>query len=163
MGFDGQGNAYAAGGFDGSITLGGQSVLPAGGGDLYLTSFTDMGVHRWSTTGGDASRQSPVGLEVTAADHVLVLAENAGEIDLGGGTVTSSGTYDAYLAAMSSNGQHLWSGGFGGSGLEFIRGLALGPAGEVSVVGYANGTVWFGGARLPSRGSTDMFVFTVGP
>ena len=91
-----------------------------------------------------------------------------GALDLGGGTVTSSGSYDAFLAAMSSNGQHLWSGGFGGRSTEFIRDLTLGPAGEVTVVGFygslAGGNVTsFGGPRLTSVRQSDMFVFTLGP
>ena len=69
--------------------------------------------HRWSERHGDAADQNGASLAADPAGNVYVAGYFQGEIDLGGGPLTSAGSTDVFLAKFSADGTHMWSKRFG--------------------------------------------------
>jgi len=89
---------------------------------------------------------------------VVVAGTFEGTIDLGGGTLTSAGGRDLFVAKFSPTGQYLWSKRFGGTSSEDVRGVAVDGAGDVLLTGQFLGTINFGGPTLTSAGYEDIFL-----
>jgi hypothetical protein len=79
-------------------------------------------------------------------------------VDFGGGTLTSAGGADVFVARFSSSGTHLWSRRFGGVNDDFAEGVSVDGAGDIIVTGYFNGSADFGSGVFTSAGGTDVFV-----
>jgi len=95
----------------------------------------------------------------TAPDGAVVLTGVlTGAADFGGGTVTSGGGNDAFVAMWNGDGQLRWVRRYGGAGHDFGQAVALAEDGDVVVTGGFTGSVDFGGGPLASAGSYDVFV-----
>jgi len=70
--------------------------------------------------------------------------------------------YDVYGQYRGSDGLHLWSRRFGGTGSERCQALAVDGGGAV-VSGYFSGTTNFGDGARTSAGMNDLFLFTLLP
>jgi hypothetical protein len=79
-------------------------------------------------------------------------------VDFGGGTLTSAGEQDIFLAKFDGNGTHLWSQRFGDADDQWCYSVASDPSGNVVVTGFFYGTVDFGGGLLTSAGLEDIFL-----
>jgi hypothetical protein len=81
--------------------------------------------------------------------------------DFGGTTLTSVGSWDAYVAKVSSSGSFVWAIRAGGLSYEEVSGLALDSNGNVYIAGYFHGIANFGGTTLTSAGERDVYVAKV--
>ncbi|MEQ9323974.1 MAG: hypothetical protein RIF41_32715 [Polyangiaceae bacterium] len=148
----------------GPVDFGGGPLDPGGGIDLSDDVFVDVvapdGAHRWSRRFGDAQAQRGHGVAFASNDDVLIVGEFGGTIDFGGDSRTSTGGTDAYLARLDGNGDPVYSNGFGVTGNQSARCVAVGPSAEIFVAGVFNGAVTFGGAELQAEGEgpNDVFV-----
>lgn len=79
-------------------------------------------------------------------------------VDFGGGTLTSAGASDVFVAKFSSTGGHVWSRRFGGVNDDIAEGVSFDGSGDVVVAGYFSGSADFGSGVLTSAGGTDVFV-----
>ncbi len=94
-----------------------------------------------------------------AGGNVYVGGRFTGSITIGTTTLTSQGANDAYLAKYSPTGTVLWARRAGGTGQDFLSGMAVDQAtGEVVVTGGFSGTATFGTFSLTSQGDYDLFV-----
>ncbi len=114
--------------------------------------------HQWSQGFGDVDDEGGYDIAVDSAGNVLVTGFFEGPVDFGGGSITSAGSFDIFVAKFDSAGTHVWSQGFGGVGLD--NGFAIGTdgAGNVLVTGDFSGTVDFGGGPITSAGAGDIFI-----
>jgi hypothetical protein len=117
------------------------------------------GETRWSKRGGNATNQEANGVAVDANGNVIIVGGFEGTIDLGGGTLTSAGSRDIFVAKFSSAGLHLWSKAYGGADLDYAAAVAVSAAGDIVVVGtYDSASVDFGSAMvLTDQGAFDGF------
>jgi len=81
-------------------------------------------------------------------------------IDFGGGALTNAGSYDIYLAKFDSNGNHLWSKRFGGSGYYDVgQSVSVDSSGNVYITGvFSSNTIDFGGGPITRVGGYDIFL-----
>lgn len=109
-------------------------------------------------------------------DTIVVAGRFAGVVDFGQGDLTSaSGAVDggdagvspcsllcesdAVVLKLDATGSTAWSRRFGGPGADSAFAVAIGPAGEIVVVGSYEGMVDFDGTTLPgTSGGRDAFV-----
>ncbi|MCK5800123.1 MAG: hypothetical protein KAI47_23195 [Deltaproteobacteria bacterium] len=82
---DSKGNSYVAGFFTGTIDLGGGKVSSKGDWDVFLTSFTALGAHRWQKTFGGTGDDEGFGVAVDPSGRVYVAGIFSGTAGLGGG------------------------------------------------------------------------------
>lgn len=146
----------------------GSSTMNFGGGDLgseanqaILVKLTaDAGAHLWSDEYGDSDFQEGREVEILPGGDVFLLAATRGDIDFGGGALSSDSNYNLALAHFDTNGGHLWSdiyhGQFGTFSI-LSTGMDATSFGSVVITGDLVGTVDFGGGPLTSSGQ-DAFV-----
>lgn len=155
---DAFGNVIAAGVFAGTVNFGGGSLTSAGQNDIFLVKLNAFGNHLWSKRFGDADNQDVFSVAVDTAGNVFITGFIQGATDFGGGSLTSAGGRDIYLAKFDANGNHLWSRLFGDAAAQIGRGVATDSSGDVAMVGEFNGTVDLGSGALTSAGSSDLFL-----
>ena len=153
------GEVVFTGGLKGSADFGGGSLTSAGDFDVFIAKYNMHGQHIWSERFGDADTQYGVDVDYYSPARSWVIAGIfRSTINLGGGTFTSSGGTDSFVARFDHNSNHLWSRHLSGPQSLYVRGLDIGPYGNIGVAGYFMDTANFGGAPLTSAGDWDVFM-----
>ena len=156
---DQSGNIFVIGFFSGTTNFGGGSVSAPSGGGVFLAKYSSSGAHLWSKSFPGGGSQQAGGIAIDDNGNIAVIGNFSGSVDFGGGSLTSAGGTDVFVAEYSPNGAHLWSRRGGGSGADLGYGIAVGPTGNVVAVGVFMGTANFGGSSFMSGGGTnDIFV-----
>jgi hypothetical protein len=128
---------WVSGGFDTSYN-GGVS-------DAFVVKLTDTGGHAWSTYLGGALEESGVHVAVDANGvYVMGQTQSPGWTTYGFNTVHGGG-FDAFVARVSTEGQHLWSTYLGGAGDDYATGITVDNLGGIYGCGLTNSAGWVGG------------------
>ena len=113
----------------------------------------------WARRLGAWSNDAYNSIVIDAAGNNYVTGEFGGSITTPIGIITSQGSLDIVIAKYDPSGTLLWTRTFGGPGLDRGIDIALGPAGELVVVGTYMNTVQFGSGPVTSAGGTqDIFI-----
>jgi Beta-propeller repeat len=160
---DASGNVYVTGSFYYDVNFGGGKISSKGGRDIYIASFTPAGVHRWSKGFGSTSTDYGYGVAADAAGNVYLTGYFYSGVDFGGGTLTSKGSYDVFMASYTSSGAHRWSRSHGSTSGDYGRRVAADSAGNAYFAGSYYYTVDFGGGPFTSKGGNDIYLVKVGP
>jgi hypothetical protein len=120
-------------------------------------------VHTWSKRFGDGDYQEAWAISIDPDGRAAVGGEFAGSVDFGGGTLSSAGDSDAFVAVFDSLGAHEWSTRFGDATAQACMSVAMDTAGNVWSTGEFKGTIDAGGGLLTSAGDADVFVARYGP
>ena len=100
-----------------------------------------------------AIRVAPLG------EDILVAGDFQGTIDLGGGPfVGNMFDTDVFVARFDKNGNHVWSKAIIAPQNQYVRALAAGPGGALTLAGDYLGTPDFGFGPLPSPVNTATYV-----
>lgn len=156
MGPDGE--IVITGYFGGTIDFGGGPLTAADPIDAYVACFDRTGAHRWSK--GFARAQTQIGNDVAVASDgsVFLAGSFVGRIDLGGGQLSSFGSFDAFLVRYDAQGDHLWSQRFGDAAVQEGACVAVDAAGNVALAGTFAGSIDLGGGALASAGGDDIYI-----
>jgi hypothetical protein len=159
---DGVDNILVTGYFVGSMNLGGTTLVSGGGTtspDMFLAKLNSAGTLSWAKRFGGAFGNYANGVAVDKNNDVFVTGQFNVSVDFGGGTVTSFGSTDGFVAKYSgTTGAYVWARGFGGTGYDISEGVGIDGNGEVFVSGYSTGSMDFGGGVRPSNGGSDGFM-----
>lgn len=128
---DAAGSAIVAGDFRETLDLGGGPLTAAGIASLFVAKFDPTGEHLWSRAFGSGLARG-ADIAVDAQGNVLLIGEfQRGDIDFGGGALTSIGERDLFIAKLSPAGEHLWSRSFGTEGSDRAGAVDCDPDGNV--------------------------------
>ena len=155
---DASGNIIIAGYFEGTVDFGGGTLTSAGSADLLVAKFDSSGNHLWSAGYGDSSFQHAYGVAADASGNIIMSGYFTGEVDFGGGTLSSAGDYDVFLARFDPDGAHIWSDRFGDSQSQYSQNVTTDASGNAIMVGSFQGSIDFGSGDLTSAGLYDIFV-----
>ncbi len=157
---DSAGNVYVTGSFTGTADLGGGPLTSAGSSDIFVASYTSSGAHRFSKRFGGTVGADDIGyaLVVDASSNIYVTGQFWGTADFGGGSLTSAGYSDVFIASYTSSGAHRFSKRFGGTTSDDGRGIAIDSGGNIYLTGSFTGSADFGGGAIVSAGSFDVFL-----
>ncbi len=158
MAVDPDGSVYLTGRFSYFIDFGSGSLSSAGGDDLFAVKLDHFGDPEWAENAGDLSGQSGTAVAVNVLGDVFLGGDFQGSIDLGSGTMVSSGASDVFLARLDSSGFPVWAQSFGDSADQHLTSLAVDTSGNVTVTGQFQGTIDFGDGAHTSAGGNDIFV-----
>jgi hypothetical protein len=149
------GNVYVTGRFDDTVDFGSGPHISMGGSDIFLVKYDASGNCVWSKTFGNSGFDGGSGVGTDAAGNVYLTGNYHRTVDFGGGGITNAGygagwdTYDYFLAKYDSDGNHLWSYGYGGNEDDIAADLSVNDAGNVAIIGYlgwvASTTHWYDG------------------
>lgn len=111
-----------------------------------------QGVVQWNHPIGTAANERSYGLVASTNGATITAGYTRGDLD---GQHPSGTSDDAFVAAISTTGERLWTTQFGSEDkAERIYGLTSGPDGGVYVTGYTSGVV----AGEVNAGDKDVFV-----
>ena len=151
------------GSFSDTITIGTDSLKSKGRTDAILFKLDAGGVLQWVKQFGGRYNDSIRHVACDANGNVYVQGQFADVASWGGQPLVATGgaASDIVLAKYDTNGDHVWSQRFG-NGLETsdAGGLAVDPAGHVTMVGSFDKTISFGDKsdQHVSLGEADAFV-----
>ncbi len=94
---DGAGNVYVIGIHNAGFTISSSPVQHKGGTDLFLSSFTAGGVHRWTQALGGPKLDTGLGLAVDIKGTMHAVGYFQGTVDFDGRSKTSAGYQDAFM------------------------------------------------------------------
>lgn len=138
----------------GDVFVVGQDPLTSPIVDAVLVKFSGgpASAPLWTSRWGSLTTDYARGVVADAAGNIYVAGHTAGEMD---GNKTA-GNRDLFLSRFDSRGAKLWTKQWGTSGDDIIGtgGLTIGPAGELYMVGYTNGTF----TKFATDGKSDIFV-----
>jgi len=146
--FTGTSNAF--------INFGGYDLQnPLGGSVMVLVKLSSGGLHKWSKAFNSAA---PKGLAVDANGSIFVTGIFRPSVDVGGGTLTSAGYFDIFLAKYDTLGNHVKSKALGGNSYDYSTAVAVDPVGNVVLFGYFLSYTWLGGQTLYGTGGYDILL-----
>jgi hypothetical protein len=146
---DSAGNAYLAGVFFGSITLGSRRHTAIGSRDGFLVKIAPGGDVLWSATiGGDLEEECP-GLITDGDGDAYLLCEFRGDLQVDGMTQSTRGQYDLVLARFDrSTGARKWLRPFGSTENDQGRLIRFAPPGDLVLGVSLPGSVDLGGGPV---------------
>jgi hypothetical protein len=168
MAVDGAGNTLVAGctrssDFEGAIP----NSFHGGTWDAFVAKVKPDGSVAWVTylggSGDESCGLAYGGIALDGAGNVLVTGETSSS-DFEGADANSfhGGTWDAFVAKVTSDGSLAWATYLGGSGDERGRGIAVDSAGNALVTGSTQ-SADFEGPNNPFGGNEDAFVAKLTP
>ncbi len=116
------------------------------------------GDHLWSKRLGNGFTQYAESVAADAAGNWVITGTSMGQINFGGGPITSTGGFDIFVAKFDTAGNHVWSKVFASLGDQFGKSVATDGTGNVVVAGQFAVTINFGGSTLTSAGAGDVFL-----
>ncbi len=133
--------------------------------DAMLIKLTSEGQVEWVKQFGGRYADSIWRLAVDAAGNIVVQGLFADLSDWGGGPLKAGGgsDNDVVLAKYDRNGTHLWSKRFGNAFNEVAGGVAVDPAGFITMTGSFDQKIDFGKGEVLAAGESDAFVARFAP
>jgi hypothetical protein len=168
--FDGSGNMYATGYFQGTVNFGCGSLSSNGTTypDAFLAKYSSTGTCLWSKRLGGIYDDAGTGVVVDPNNNVIVTGTVGGyvtgtTVDFGGGPIAIYRDPNIFVAKYAADGTYQWAKTFGSSiGGSNIKpyAVAVDASGNVAVTGSFQNTIDFGGGPIAANGfSTDAFAF----
>ncbi len=165
---DADGNAYVAGQFTGTASLG-TTLNPTGGGgtNAFIAKLARGADWMWATnvplSVGGSLRINALALDVSR--NVYVAGEFSGTATFGSNVLNSAGGNDIFVAKLHFAGTNwLWAKSVGNTTADAANALAVGPSGDLYVAGHFSRTNTFGPSILVSSNTTpDIFVAQIDP
>lgn len=157
------------GSFFGSAEFGKFPVKSKGGSDAVLIKLSTGGDVEWVKTFGGRYNDSIHHIGVDGRGDIYIQGVFRDVADFGGPKpIKSVGGVgdDVVVAKYDLNGDHIWSQGFGSKDEDAALGLAVDPAGHVTVVGSFDKSITFGPADATqhiSLGESDVYITRFDP
>src|SRR5262245_40688983 len=150
---DPNGNMIVAGVFTGTVDVGGTSVVNPStlSKAIFVAKYNSSGGLVWVKNLANGYASKATKLVIDQYGDVVFCGWFQGSINLGGGTVASTGMEDSFVAKYAGNDGHwLWSKTFGSYGSDWAQGVTVDSANNVVATGFFYDTVNFGGISLTS-------------
>ena len=163
VGFDRQGNVFASGIFNKSVTLVGHELTSRGAGDIFALKFTPDGALAWLKQFGGAGDDNTYDVQADSSGNVILNGWFAKTVDFGGTTLVSEGSQDQFLAKLSPEGDVLWAKRFGGTGGDGGNEVVVDNAGAIYATAISEGTFTAGQYTYPNQGNQDSYIEKVSP
>lgn len=156
---DAAGNSYITGALRGTGIIDNVILQSAGGADGFIVKYNSAGTLQWAARFGSADDDIGLSLDLDDNGNIYVSGYFSGTATFGNNTVTTSGTWDAFLAKYDANGNNIWVNRMGGTSLDYSFHMGVDDNKNI----YAVGTTWsdpfvIGTHTITSYGSNDIFV-----
>jgi hypothetical protein len=143
---DHAGNAYVVGGT--RAALPGQTNI--GDYDAFITKWDNAGNPVWVRQFGTVAEDYALTVVLAANGDPVVAGETGGLL----AGAASAGGLDAFVRRYDPAGKVVWTRQFGSGDDDYAVGAAVGPSGDVFVVGTTRGTL----PGQTSKGDTDAYI-----
>jgi hypothetical protein len=147
-------DVWVAGTVTGGADFGGGLSGGGGGDDAFFAHYDAAGQFLSAMRHGDTAKQTGSGVAVDPAGNVIVAAHFYGTLDIDGLQLPTLGSADLFFSKISPSGTRLWSRSYGGTGLDTILALAVGPTG-IFAGGRFREALNFGGGLTTAIATPD--------
>ena len=130
------------------------------GGQIWLQKRTPSGNILWYKFlyGASLTVTEVGGLAVDPFDDILIGGAFTNSLDLGGGSMTSAGGWDAFVARLhGTNGNIWWQKRYGDAADQHVTDIRSDSDGNIALLGSFAGDITFGAAHT-SAGGNDIFL-----
>jgi len=161
---DSDGNIAMSGKLSGTVTWASVPVTTAGGADIFVVKLDPSGSYVWDRRYGSAAEESGRGATFTQDGSVLIVADGVGSVSFGGEALLGNGKNGVFVAALSGEGDHLWSRLYNNTTAGVGACVsAVGPGG--TSIACLGGDVDFGTGELPKYADSyaDVVVLRLAP
>ncbi|MDD3632303.1 MAG: SBBP repeat-containing protein [Candidatus Cloacimonetes bacterium] len=155
---DSSGNSFVTGYFYGTASFGSITLTSSGSADIFVAKLDSSGNWLGVQKAGGTSGDMGYSIATDSSGNSYVTGAFAGTASFGDINLTSSESYDIFVARLDSGGNWLWAQRAGGTSADYGFSIATDPSGNSYVTGYFQGTASFGDTNLTSSGSADIFV-----
>jgi hypothetical protein len=155
--FDPMGNLIVTGQFSGTGDFGGGTLTSAAA-DIFLAKYDPSGVLVFAKLFGVSGAHSANALSIDANGDIALAGVVDGTIDFGGGSITSSGSGDAFVAKLDPSGAYIWARAFGDAQPQAATGIAFDGPQHLVVSGTFASQIDFGGGPLLGTANGSIFV-----
>ena len=155
---DSSGNSYITGYFPGNASFGTTELTSSGGIDIFVAKLDSDGNWLWAQKAGGTSDDGGYSIAIDSSGNSYVTGYFHSTASFGNITLTSSGSYDIFVAKLDSNGNWLWAKKAGGTSDDYGYSITIDFSGNSYVTGYFYSTASFGTTTLTSSGDCDIFV-----
>jgi len=155
---DSSGNSYVTGYFQGIASFGPYYKTTSGGSDIFVTKLDGDGNWLWAKKAGGAYYDYGYSIATDSSGNCYVTGYFKETASFGDINLTSSESYDIFVAKLDSSGNWLWTKQAGGTINDEGHGIAIDSSGNSYVTGYFWETASFGSTELTSSGDYDIFV-----
>lgn len=154
---DDYGYVYITGRFTGTANFGGTNMSCQGTADVFVSKLsTATGGWIWSRRGGQYNETVSNTICVRGS-LIFVAGEFNGIATFGSYSMTTSGNYDAFAAAITNEGNWIWAIRTYGNGTEKITSMADDGSDYLYVSGYFSDSITIGTNNHSSAGYFDIF------
>ncbi len=161
---DGAGNAYVAGSFRGTASLGTITLYSSKQSTKgFVARIDNSGKFVWGHALGGGSNDYATDVHALSSGELAVTGSFRSKGNFGG-TILTATQVDGWVARFTAAGKLRWATNAGHSYLSSSGGfvVALAPSGKVNVAGRFSGTSSFGTYKAKARGDNDIFVARLG-
>jgi hypothetical protein len=159
-------NIIAVGEFQNVISFDGGPVAASDQNNIFVVKLDPAGKFVWfKQNGGPLAYGKPfvTGVKTDAAGNIRLGGWFGGIFDFGGPQLVNplQEEFDAWIAALTPDGAHLWISGHGNGGgqWQFVSDVSANAAGQTAVTGNFGGAIEFGGDVFVEQGDGyDAFV-----
>lgn len=155
---DGSGNSYVIGSFRVTANFGSTTLTSYGQDDVFVAKLDPNGNWLWAKQAGGASIDLGSHVSSEANGNSYVIGSFNGTASFGSNTLTSSGSFDVFIAKLDPNGNWLWAKKAGGPSDDYGTGISNDASGNIYVTGRFEDTAAFGSISLTNSGDSDTFV-----
>ena len=157
---DTAGNVYVVGDFSGSkaTEFGNSSLTSKGSNDIFVAKLNSAGIWQWANDAGGTGFDQARAVQVDAAGNIFVGGLFSNSSGFGSSTLTSRGSYDAFVGKLNSGGTWQWANGGGSTSTDYVYDIAVDKSNNAYISGYVRGGSIFGTYTATHKGSSDVFV-----
>lgn len=149
---------YQVGAYNGTLTLGDQTLNPVGGIDILVTKTDATGNVVWARSAGGGDTDIGYAIAVAANGDVYVHGTFKASATFGTTTLTSGGQEDIFVAKLNSSGDWQWAISASTISSDAAGKIAVDNDGNVYVTGGIWGASTFGSIVPTAYGYFDLFV-----
>ena len=172
---DGTGNIYTTGVFSGTDDFdpgaGVSNLTSFGGNDVFVLKLDATANFVFAKQIGGTGNEDGWAIEVDNASNIIIGGDfqSTADFDPGVGTftITSAGSYDAFVCKLNSSGNFVWAKAFGGTDTEKLFSLQTDVLSNIYSVGQFKFTVDFDPAlavyNLTATSGNDGFIHKLDP
>ncbi|HNW90219.1 MAG TPA: SBBP repeat-containing protein [Bacteroidales bacterium] len=170
LALDASNNIYLTGNFWNTVDFdpgpGTSNLSSAGIGDCFIAKYDASGNYIYAKKIFGTSDEVGTSIFVDGSDNIYVSGYFQGTTDFGLGTgiwnLSSSGSFDIFIAKYLSGGNLVYAQRIGGAGEDVLNSSGIDANGNTYITGYFAGTSDFdpgpGIANITSHGSYDIFI-----
>ncbi len=159
IGVDGNASCYVAGRFDSTAYFGLDTMISAGGTDIFAAKFTAPGQAAWATPMGGPLDDAAWAVAVDKFGNAHLTGSFRDTAYFDTTRLVSNGGADIMLAKVDGVGTVRWARSAGSARDDNGAAIALDDVGSVFVTGHASDTATFGNVLLPIvPNNADVFV-----